>query len=157
MNEPSDHDALNARVHRAFSRALQAEGFDDDEADQLARRGADLLTASEAPSARSSDKPSGAAQGRDAAGNTAPDRLFTYFFSRLITTRRLALAALAVCVVIGTFTFFNAVRELAKAPRTERSVGRSTVPRHRELQLAMFLISVLLVIFGLILFTTSGW
>ena len=156
MNEPSGHDALNARVFRAFSRALRSEGFDDDEAYRLARRGAELLTASEAPSARSSDKPSAAAQGREAADNAVPDRLFTYFFSRLTTTRRLALTALAVCVGIGAFTFLNAVLELARAPRTERSVGRSTVPRHRELNAVLSLICVLLVIFGLMMFTMSS-
>ncbi len=157
MNEPSDHDTLNAQVFRAFSRALQSEGFDDDEADQLARRDADLLTASDASSDRSSDKPSGDAQGREAADNAVHDRPFMYFFSRLTTTRRLALAALAVCVVISAFSFLNAVRELAKAPRTERSVGRSTAPRMRGVNALLSLISVLLVIFGLILFTTSGW
>ena len=43
---------INARVFGAINRALKAEGFNEDEAYDLAKRGAELLTASHAPSAR---------------------------------------------------------------------------------------------------------
>ncbi|MDE0165196.1 MAG: hypothetical protein OXL36_08885 [Bryobacterales bacterium] len=132
---------------------MQSEGFSKDEAYELAQRGAELLTASHASSARDSEKPASAAPNGKAAEDTSSDSPYAYFFSKLTTTRRLALAALAVCVVIGAFTFLNNILELAKAPRTERSVGQSTVPCNRKLHAVLSLASILLLIFGLMMFT----
>lgn len=44
---------LNARVFGTIIRALEAEGFSEDEAYYLAKRGAEFLSASHAPSGRS--------------------------------------------------------------------------------------------------------
>ena len=148
-----DHSDINARVLCAFYRILQSEGFSNDEAYELAQRGAELLTASNASSARDSEKPASAAPGGKAADDTSSDSPYLYFFSKLTTTRRLALAALAVCVGIGAFTFLNAVLELTKAPRTVRSVGQPTVSRNRKLHAVLSLASLLLLIFGLMIFT----
>ena len=152
MNEQKDNSSVNTRVFRAFYRTLQSEGFNDGEAYELAHRGADLLTASHTPSDRDSEEPANAAPGGKAADDISSDSPNLYFFSKLITTRRLALASLAVCVVIGAFAFFNAVLELTKAPRTQRSVGRSADPRKRQVIVQLSFISILLVIFGLMMF-----
>ena len=151
-----DHFDLNARVFSAFYRTLQSEGFNKDEACLLAQRGADLLTASQAPSARDPGKPASASVGGKPADNTFSDRPYSYFFSKLTMTRRLALTVLSVLLALGAFSFFNAVVEWARAPRTERSAGRSSVPRKREFNVVLTLASILLVIYGLMIFTMPG-
>ena len=146
-------NTINARVFRAFYKTLQSEGFNDSEAYQLAQRGADLLTASQAPSNRSSEKPAIAAVDGNASDNTFSDRPWTYFFSKLTITRRLAFSVLSVLLALFAFSFFNAVLDLARSPRPPRSVGLPTGPRNREVIRLLSFISILLLIFGLMIFT----
>ncbi|MDE0166746.1 MAG: hypothetical protein OXL36_16745 [Bryobacterales bacterium] len=152
MNEQIDNAAINTRVFRAFYRTLQSEGFNDGEACELAQRGADLLTASHDPSDRDSEKPANAAPGGKAAEDTSSDSPYTYFFSRLIFTRRLAFTVLCVLLALSAFIFFSAVLDLVRAPRTQRSVGRSSDPRKQKVLRLLSLISILLLIYGLMMF-----
>ena len=66
---------------KTFYRTLKSEGFNDGEACELAQRGADLLTASNAPTDRASEEPANDSLDGKAADNTFPDRPYTYFFS----------------------------------------------------------------------------
>ena len=147
-----DHSDLNARVFSAFYRTLQSEGFNKDEAYGLAQRGAELLTASPAPSARDPGKPASAAAGGEAAENTLSKRPYTYLFSNLTITRRLALTAFMLVFVLASGTVFYAVLEWARAPRNERSVGRASHRRDRSISLVFSSISLLILIIGMIIF-----
>ena len=153
MNEQIDNAAINARVFRAFYSILQSEGFSEDEAYQLSKRGTDLLTASGSSAPISGEKPAAAAAGCEAADNEISDRPYTYFFSKLTFTRRLALTACMVLLALTTGTIFSALLELAKASRTERSVGRSAVPQHRKVNVLLSVACILFVFFGLMIFT----
>ena len=152
MKEKIDNAAINTRVFKTFYRTLKSEGFNDGEACELAQRGADLLTASNAPTDRASEEPANDSLDGKAADNTFPDRPYTYFFSRLIFTRRLVFTVLAVLLALSAFIFFSAVLDLARAPRTQRSVGRSSDPRKQKVLRLLSLISILLLIYGLMMF-----
>ena len=129
---------INARLFGAISKALKAEGFNEDEAYELAKRGAKLLTASETPSTSSPEVPA--------------DRWATALLSNLTVSRRLVLTVLAVSIFLGAFTFLYTIFELARSVRIERSVARSPVPRDRILHLQLSLIAILFVFFGLAIF-----
>ena len=154
---PAEENPLNARVFRAFYKTFQSEGFSKDELYQLSKRGADLLTASDAPSDRASEKPASAAAGGNAADNTSSDSLYTYLFSNPTITRRLALTAFTVLLALGAATVFSAVLDLARAPRIERSVGRVPDRRLRSISLVFSTGSLLFLIIGLIMFAKSDF
>lgn len=129
---------INARLFSAFIKAFEAEGFTEDEAYDLAKRGAELLTSSETPSTSSPEVPA--------------DRWSTALLSNLTLSRRLVLTVLAVSIFLGAFTFLYTIFELARSVRIERNVARSSVPRDRFLHLQLSLIAILFVFFGLAIF-----
>ena len=146
---------INARVFGAINRALKAEGFTEDEAYELAKRGAELLTASETPSSGSAEKPAGVADCK-AADASGSDRPLTEFFSKLIFSRRMMLTVLATSATLIAANFFTTIIDLIKARQNERRVARSTVPRYRKLDILLFLVPIIMVFWGLIIFTMPG-
>ena len=145
---------INTRIFGAINRALKAEGFNEDEAYELAKRGAELLTASETSAPSSPEKPAAGAvcKAADASGSDQP---LTEFFSKLIFSRRMMLTVLATSVTLIAASFLITIIDLIKARRNERRVARSTVPRDRNLDL-LFLVPIMMVIWGLIIFTMPG-
>ena len=145
---------LTSKIFAAIYKALQAEGIDKDEAYDLAKRGAELLTASETSSHSSPEKPVAATICK-AGDTTVSDRQHREILSKLATTRRMVLAVLCMMVALVTFTFlntfFNIFFDLIKARRTESREARSTARRPRE---DMILLPLFIILFavGLIVF-----
>ena len=149
--------SLEVRIRGAISRAFEAEGFNQDESFDLAKRGAELLVASEAPAPRSPEKPAALTTICKAADTTVTDRHHREVLSKLVSGRRITIAILAMSAGLVTFTFFNTVFKLTTAPRTENREARSTARRPREDMDLLPLFVILLVVFGLLLFTMPSF
>ncbi len=133
---PTDRP-IDARVFGAIRKAFVAEGFSEDEAYKIAKRGADLLTASDASSPGSPQPRTGS-------------------LSKLLTTRRMVLVVLVMSVGLVAFTFIITVLELARASRSGRLQARSPVPRNRVFHLQISFIAILAAVFAIFMLNMPG-
>ena len=113
---------INARVFGAINRALKAEGFNEDEAYELAKRGAELLTASETSAPSSPEKPAAGAvcKAADASGSDQP---LTEFFSKPTFSRRMMLTVLATSATLIAASFLYNDHRFDQGPAKRKTCG----------------------------------